>query len=281
MSQLNLVYAPGVMPGKWLRRFEETHPDAVLDARPLPEGIDPFEELAAGRARVALVRFPEGLSPASLRWHVIELYTERAVVCAPKDHDAEYFEQETEIPAAEAEGWPRLDPADYPPEAGGAAMMLEVVSSGSGSVAILPLPVARLHSRKDVIWRYLEGEPATVVGLVWARIDPALPDDAQPLAIAANSDPLVEEFIGVVRGRRANSSRQPSVREREQREAEERRDKRAESQSKQAKKENAERRARAAKSGGRPGGARSGKGSGGRGRPSSGGKGKGKGKGRR
>lgn len=269
------------MPGKWLGRFEETHPDDVLNARPLPEGIDPFEELAAGRARLALVRFPEGHSPASPRWHVIPLYTERPVIVAPKDHDAEYFEEDAEIPAAEAAAWPRLDPTDYPADVGGLAMMVEVVASGAGSVAVLPQALARLHQRKDVIWRFVEGEASTVIGLSWARVDPALPDEAQELALAANDDPLVEEFIGIVRGRRANSSRQPSVREREQRQAEERRVKRAADQSKQAKKENAERRAKAGGRGSRSGssgGSKGGpRGAGARGR----GQGKGGGKGRR
>lgn len=223
MSALEIVYAPGVMPGKWLQRFTDTHPESELDARPLPEGEDPLEAVAAGRARFAFVRYPEGQSPASDTVHLIELYTERAVLCFPKDHEAEYFEENQVIPAEQAAAWPRLDPADFPPSAGGAAMMLEVVASGAGSVALLPQPVARLHDRKDTFWRIVEGEPTTSVGLAWARLVPAVADEDQPAAVAALADPLVEEFIGVVRGRRAGSSRQPSVREREQAEAKVRR----------------------------------------------------------
>lgn len=234
MSELHLAYAPGVMPAKWLRRFEDTHPQDVLHARPLSEGDDPLTELATGRARVVLLRYPEGASPADARLHVVPLYTERPVVCAPKDHDAEYFDELAVIPAGDAAAWPRLDPADYPAAAGGVAMMLEVVASGAGAVAILPQALARLHSRKDVVWRAVEGEPSTQVGLAWLRVDPSLPDDAQPLALEAAGDPLVEEFVGVVRGRRAGSSRQPSVREREQEASVERRRRIAESQRQQA-----------------------------------------------
>ncbi len=235
MSELNLAYAPGVMPAKWLIRFTDTHQEDTVHARPLPEGIDPLEELAAGRARVVLLRFPEGASPAGPGLHVIELYTERAGLCAPKDHEVEYYDEHAVIPAADAAAWSRLDPADYPVEVGGVAMMLEVVASGAGAVASVPQPLARLHARKDVVWREVEGEPATKVGLAWLRVDPSLPDDAQALALEANADPLLEEFIGVVRGRRAGSSRQPSVREREQDEAVQRRKDRAASQSAEAK----------------------------------------------
>lgn len=235
MSELNLAYAPGVMPAKWLNRFKDTHQEDTLHARPLPEGIDPLEELAAGRARVVLLRFPEEASPAGPGLHVIELYTERAGLCAPKDHEVEYYDEHAVIPAEDAAAWQRLDPADYPPEVGGVAMMLEVVASGAGALAPVPQPLARLHARKDVVWREVAGEPATKVGLAWLRVDPSLPDDAQPLALEANADPMLEEFIGVVRGRRAGSSRQPSVREREQDEAVQRRKDRAASQSAEAK----------------------------------------------
>jgi hypothetical protein len=235
VSELHLAYAPGVMPAKWLNRFTDTHQEDTLHARPLPEGIDPLEELAAGRARVVLLRFPEGASPAGPGLHVIELYTERAGLCAPKDHEVEYYDELAVIPAEDAAAWPRLDPADYPAEAGGVAMMLEVVASGAGAVAALPQPLARLHARKDVVWREVSGEPATKVGLAWLRVDPSLPDDEQRLAQEAQDDRLVEEFIGVVRGRKAGSSRQPSVREREQDEAVQRRKDRAAAQSAEAK----------------------------------------------
>lgn len=210
------------MPGKWLRRFEETHQGQELNARPLPEGADPLSELAAGRARLVLLRYPTGHSPKGPGLHVIELYEEQVMVCAPKDHDAEYFDETLPIPAAEAAAWLRLDPADYPAELGGAAMMLEVVASGAGAVAVLPGPLARLHARKDVVCRLIEGEPTTSVGLAWLRVDVARPEDEQPLAVAAREDPLVEEFVGVVRGRRAGSSRQPSVRDAEQKAKKER-----------------------------------------------------------
>ena len=59
-------------------------------------------------------------------------------------------------------------------------------------VLIMPMSLARLHHRKDVVQVPVTGVPTTKVGLVW-------PQDAD--------DDRIETFIGVVRGRSANSSR--------------------------------------------------------------------------
>lgn len=204
------------MPGKWIGRFQDTHPQDSLNARPLSQGEDPLSELTAGRARLVLLRFPEGESPAGPGLHVIQLYTEQPVIVAPKDHDAEYHDEDEVIPAEVASEWPRLNPDDYPPEVGGTGMLVEVLAAGGPAVAVLPQSLARLHTRKDVVTRLVDGEPATCIGLAWLRVDTSVAEGQQPLALQAADDPLVEEFIGVVRGRRAGSSRQPSVRAKEQ-----------------------------------------------------------------
>ena len=54
------------------------------------------------------------------------------------------------------------------------------------------MSVARLHHRKDVTFRPVTDLPTTTIGLVW-RTD--------------HDDERVQTFIGVVRGRTANSSR--------------------------------------------------------------------------
>jgi hypothetical protein len=59
-------------------------------------------------------------------------------------------------------------------------------------VAVLPMSLARLHRRKDVSYRPLVDGPTAPVGLVW-------PID--------RTTELVEELIGIVRGRTVNSSR--------------------------------------------------------------------------
>ncbi|MBO0841891.1 MAG: LysR family transcriptional regulator, partial [Nocardioides sp.] len=68
---------------------------------------------------------------------------------------------------------------------------VEAVSSGTG-VVIVPLSVARLYHRKDTVSRPLLGGEPTQVGLAW---------------LVDNDDERVQTFIGIVRGRTANSSR--------------------------------------------------------------------------
>lgn len=66
------------------------------------------------------------------------------------------------------------------------------------AVVVLPMSLARLYARKDAVHRPVPGLPATTIGIAWRMEDES--DD-------------VEEFIGIVRGRTAQSSRQPSQRE--------------------------------------------------------------------
>jgi DNA-binding transcriptional LysR family regulator len=68
---------------------------------------------------------------------------------------------------------------------------IETVAAGVG-VVVVPMSVARLHHRRDVVHRPVADVPESRIGLAWLR---DLEDDR------------VETFIGVVRGRTANSSR--------------------------------------------------------------------------
>jgi len=78
---------------------------------------------------------------------------------------------------------------------------MEVVASGA-QVLRVPQSIARLYQRKDVVYREIEGGNTTHVGIAW----PTGLEDSE----------LVDEFIGIVRGRGANSSRQASVRNTQQ-----------------------------------------------------------------
>ena len=68
---------------------------------------------------------------------------------------------------------------------------VEAVAAGTG-VAVLPMSVARLHHRKDVVHRPVRGLPPTPVALIW-RVE--------------RDDELTQAFVGVVRGRTPRSSR--------------------------------------------------------------------------
>lgn len=227
-ADLRIAYVPGVTPGKWLDRWAERLTER-LDAV-LYDGGDPVPLLTLPEddpryADMVFVRFPEGQSPASDALHCIPLYTELPVVCASSEHIVAAYDDE--VPFAEIAEESFLDLADYPPEAGGAKMAIEVVATGA-ALAVVPMSVARLYHRKDVEYRVVTDLPAsyggpTQVGLAWLR--PDLRDAELEEALADPESPeskraaLIEEFVGIVRGRKATSSRQPSVREREQAEA--------------------------------------------------------------
>ncbi|WP_234791673.1 LysR substrate-binding domain-containing protein, partial [Mycolicibacterium mucogenicum] len=80
-------------------------------------------------------------------------------------------------------------PVDHRPETTEDA--IELVAAGMGAL-IVPQSLARLYHRKDLTYRPIADAPTCPVAL-------AFPEGEQ--------SELVEEFIGIVRGRKASSSR--------------------------------------------------------------------------
>jgi hypothetical protein len=68
---------------------------------------------------------------------------------------------------------------------------MELVAAGVG-LLIVPQSLARLHHRRDLTYRPLADAPQSQVALSW---------------LEDQTTDLMEEFIGIVRGRTANSSR--------------------------------------------------------------------------
>ena len=183
---LTVAYVPGVTPGKWITRWQERK-DRELRTFQCEEN-DALGELSSGRADLVFVRLPASGFTRPQGVNLIPLYEEQPVAAAAKEHPLAAFDA---LDLADLDGETLLDVE----EMGGAAVALEVVAAGSG-VVILPMSVARLYSRKDVTARPVSGVPATKIGIAWLQ---------------ERDDDDVEEFVGVVRGRTANSSRQPSV----------------------------------------------------------------------
>lgn len=203
---LTVGFVSGTTPGKWIRRWEERMPEVPLRSFQVSEQ-EQVRVLHEGRADLALVRLPvdrEGLS-------VIPLYAEVPVVVAPRDHEVAVFD---EVPVAElAAEYLLQDPDLVPewrdvsdgirngtrkplPEIGSMEEALDLVEAGLG-ILILPMSVARRFNRKALRYRPVTGVAESQIGLAW---------------LTEKTDPVIEEFIGVVRGRSAQSSRQPSVR---------------------------------------------------------------------
>lgn len=177
-SPIRVAFVPGVTPDKWARIWAERMPRVPLELIPVSEE-EQTEVLHDGRTDLCFLRLP--VDQEAL--HVIPLYAEVQVVVAPKGH---LVEAADEVSLDDLSGELVLDdPALTTRQA------IETVAAGVG-IVIVPMSVARLHHRKDVVHRPVTDVPQTRIGLAWRR--------------DLDSD-LVETFIGVVRGRTANSSR--------------------------------------------------------------------------
>lgn len=176
---LRVGFVPGVTVSKWTRIWGERFPGAVLEVVPIPMA----EQLAAlreGRVDACFVRLP--IDRAGLS--AIPLYRELPVVVLPKDHTLSLFEQ---VGMGDLEGERIQDASDIDAIAG----TIELVAAGVG-VAIVPHSIARLHARRDLVYRTMMGVPDTEIALAWP---------------SAQTTDLVEEFVGIVRGRSERSSR--------------------------------------------------------------------------
>jgi hypothetical protein len=209
---LRVAFAPGVTPSKWFGVWNERMPESPLGILPLESyptaTADALALLETDAADVALVRLPV---PAD-GYRAIPLYTELPVVVLPKEHELGLLEQVSAADIAEiaeqevAAGRAALQQLEIAAGPTGGADATELVAAGVGYL-VVPKSVARLHSRRDVVSREFAGEQASDdevrVALVW-RADVQSPEvlEAEPERWR-----LIDEFVGVVRGRTANSTR--------------------------------------------------------------------------
>lgn len=172
---LRVGFVPGVTLRKWRSIWDERFRRVALEVVEVAE-TDQRRVLDAGEVDLCFVRLPldaDGL-------HLITLYEEVPVAWSSKDH-----------PIAAVESV-RLD------DLVGDVLLTEATPDAiqqaafADAVLLVPMSVARTHSRRDMVHRPITDAPPTTVGLAW-RVD--------------NDHPWVEEFIGVVRGRTENSSR--------------------------------------------------------------------------
>lgn len=190
-----LAYVPGVMPAKWVRTFGERRPgvDVELVAVSAAEAAD---LVRAGDVDAALAR---PLAGARGELAAITLYDEVPVVVLPKDHlltvadelsPADLVEEWFVKPLDDVLEWADApgETLEFAPET--TADAVEVVAEKL-ALLVTPMSLARLHHRRDLTYRPLVDGPPAPVTLIWPE----------------PTSELVDEFIGVVRGRRAGSSR--------------------------------------------------------------------------
>ncbi|MEV6804576.1 LysR family substrate-binding domain-containing protein [Streptomyces sp. NPDC051132] len=190
-----LAYVPGVTPAKWVKTWKERLPGIPLTLAQVPAAEAPGV-LRAGEADAGLVRQPVDRTFFS----AIPLYVETTVVVVPKDHLITAVDEVTladladEVllhPLDDVFDWeaPPGEPAFERPATTSDAV--ELVAANIG-LLVVPQSLARLYHRRDLTYRPVVDAPQSGVALCW-------PEEA--------TTDLVEEFIGIVRGRTVNSTR--------------------------------------------------------------------------
>lgn len=190
-----LAYVPGATPAKWVRIWNERLPGVPLTLVAVPS-TEAADVLRAGEADAGLVRLPVDRTFFS----AIPLYTETTVVVVPKDHlitaadEVSLADLADEVlfhPLDDVFDWdsPPGEPAFERPATTEDA--IELVAAGVG-LLLVPQSLARLHHRRDLTYRTVVDAPQSSVALSW-------PEEA--------TTDLVEDFIGIVRGRTVNSTR--------------------------------------------------------------------------
>ncbi|TWP48496.1 LysR family transcriptional regulator substrate-binding protein [Lentzea tibetensis] len=201
-----LAYVPGVTPAKWVRMWNERLPDVELTLVQVPAAQ--AADLVRNReADAVLLRLPVDRTGL----HAIPLYTETTVVVLPKDHAAAAAEEMSTEDFADAVVLHPLDDTlewERPPgqpaieRPATTADAVELVAAGIG-LLVVPQSLARLHHRRDLTYRPMPDAPESRVALSW------LEDETTD---------LMEQMIGIVRGRTVNSTRgrpaEPAKRER-------------------------------------------------------------------
>lgn len=185
---------------------------APIERKDVPE--NPF-------AHMSIVRPDrEPASTDSEKYHSIRLYEELPVVILPVDHVltvldevpveelAEEFllQPASDIPAYEevSRAW-RESAGRIVPEGLTDKENIELVAAGVG-LYIVPMSIARFYHRKDLTYRPVAGLDTYPVHLVWPRAPKGEPRSEELEA-------LLQDFIGIVRGRTATSERGSETRQ--------------------------------------------------------------------
>jgi DNA-binding transcriptional LysR family regulator len=201
----SLVVVPGVTVEKWTRAWSQRFPAVPLHVTLADAGV--AATLIGTEADAGLVRLPVDRDAL----HAIPLYTETTVVVVPRDHllaaagevtVADLAEETMLRPSDDVLAWTEGPEAVTGPLAGSpdvpntvpadtTAGAVELVAAGVG-VLVVPQSLARAYHRRDVTYRVVTDAPTSSVVLAWRREEPPA---------------LIEDLIGIVRGRTVNSTR--------------------------------------------------------------------------
>lgn len=188
---LRVAFVTGTTPDRWGRAWREQR-RGPLELVPVTEE-DQEGVVHRREVDLALVRLPVDIDVL----HCVRLYDELPVVVAGRDHlvsaaDTVSLDElaDEQLVRPHRSGWrPRAEQLAWPEMSEREA--IATVAAGTG-IVIVPMSVARLFQRKDVVRREITDLPPTTVALVWLR---------------ERDDATTQAFVGVVKGRTGHSSR--------------------------------------------------------------------------
>lgn len=186
---LALSFITGTEPDKWFFRFRErTNHGQLVDS----PSDDPVALVLEDEADLALTRLPDERVTSSDNLHVVELYEEAPGIALNKDNEITIVDPvgPTDI---EGEIVNYCIAADGSIDYDALRTAMSVVGANVG-VAIAPRPLLKVLAKKEVSHRGFSGDvPGTRIALVWKK--------------DKDSD-AIQDFVGIAKGRTANSSRQ-------------------------------------------------------------------------
>ncbi|TCJ99175.1 LysR family transcriptional regulator [Nocardia alba] len=178
-ASLRVGFVPGVTVSKWARIWGERLPEHPLEIVGVAQG-EQESVLREGRVDLCFVRLPIDRTTTS----AIPLWQETPVAVVQKDDALSLL---ATISPADLADETIQDAADLDQAVDTLALVAAV-----GGAAIMPQSIARLHHRRDLVYRPVSDTEFTEIALAWP---------------AGTDSELLEEFVGIVRGRSANSSR--------------------------------------------------------------------------
>ena len=160
---------------------------------------DPLPYVLHGKADVAFVRMDdrgrEGVvkdaEASGQSIHLIELYEEQPGVAVPKDNAIALFPQVSSHDLEDEKIMWAPQPPHFRVDIAGVRAALEVVAANVG-VVIAPRPLLRVINKRGVKDVALSDARPTQLAMVWLQ---------------SRDDRDIQNFVGIVRGRTARSSR--------------------------------------------------------------------------
>ncbi|MGO1406397.1 LysR family transcriptional regulator substrate-binding protein [Agrococcus casei] len=177
-DDLRLRYVEGINPSRWLDVWDARHPERSIEHERVGQPRQ-LRAVLAGESDLAIVRAAE----ADERLHRIVMFTESTAAIAEHDHPIGAF---AELTMADLENETLLDVT-------GLSHKDAAITAKTGAgIALMPMSVARLYGGKGSTVRVVTDAPGHPVELVWLR---------------ERDDDDTQDFAGIVRGRKATSSR--------------------------------------------------------------------------